>query len=376
VESEEDPNAKIQAYCSAQGLPLPEGEGLEPAIAAMEAAKEFLDESTLAMQEARMATLRPGIADTYTDTPAEGPSCLQARFESDKAVVLLSTPSFDGDPELALWTVAYAGAPQDAPARPKVAGFGELNVQAFWDKLQAPDPFEAHQFLCWMRGVEPAALEQDTRADMHQDFLFCLLMFMAEQKLSPEQGQHVVALADSLYQSSVTEGSEATKRGTFTPERSFAMLKAGLLALASPGETRDPLLKEGQVSALAHYFARTFFAHYELYVYAHINPQAELKIVLQKPVETSMPPLKMSVGMSQEDYDEKLRLEAEAKKHAEDSAQRDKEAAELTKMLENMDPETEAVVAAVVRRQERALRRQYEEYYENMDKKMTEMEAQ
>ena len=45
-------------------------------------------------------------------------------------------------------------------------------------------------------------------------------------------------------------------------------------------------------------------------------------------------------------------------------------------MLENMDPETEAVVAAVVRRQERALRRQYEEYYENMDKKMTEMEAQ
>jgi len=109
VESEEDPNAKIQAYCSAQGLPLPEGEGLEPAIAAMEAAKEFLDESTLAMQEARMATLRPGIADTYTDTPAEGPSCLQARFESDKAVVLLSTPSFDGDPELALWTVACRG---------------------------------------------------------------------------------------------------------------------------------------------------------------------------------------------------------------------------------------------------------------------------
>ena len=58
------------------------------------------------------------------------------------------------------------------------------------------------------------------------------------------------------------------------------------------------------------------------------------------------------------------------------SAARDAEAAEIAKALENMDPETEAVVNAVVRRQERAMRKQYEEYYQKAEAKMAELEAQ
>ena len=53
------------------------------------------------------------------------------------------------------------------------------------------------------------------------------------------------------------------------------------------------------------------------------------------------------------------------------------EALEIAKALENMDPETEAVVNAVVRRQERAMRKQYEEYYQKAEAKMAELlEAQ
>merc|ERR1719231_143149 len=113
------------------------------------------------------------------------------------------------------------------------------------------------------------------------------------------------------------------------------MLKVGLLALTAPALPHRPLLSQGQASAIAQYFAKSLYNHYELHVYLYVNPQQESKTDKAKPLETPMPPLGITTGMTQADYDEKLRLEAEAKKKAEDSAARDQEAAELTRMLEN-----------------------------------------
>jgi len=82
-----------------------------------------------------------------------------------------------------------------------------------------------------------------------------------------------------------------------------------------------------------------------------------------------------NIGISEEEHLEKERLKKEKSDQEVASAKRDAEAAVIAAALENMDPETEKVVSAVARRQERAMRKQYEDYYAKMEEKMVEMEA-
>jgi len=367
VATEDNPNAAIEAYCGSQGLEIPEGDDIPAATEKMDAAKQCLLEARTATSEARLYSLRPAEPEC---TQEDGQTSV--RFESEKGVVILETQS--ETQEGAVWVVLYAGDVAGAPARPKLPGFSERNILEFWDKLQLVDPEEACSFLCWVRGVDKDSM--DLRAEILHDYHFCVLLFAMQSKFSAEQATHLMALASSLFEQSVAGGCPNTKRGTFDQDRCFSLFKTALLALGAPALPQQPVFTEPQITAIVSYFAKTFFSHYELYVYIHINDQEPQQLEAMLPVETPMRPLKMAAGMSEEEHMEKLRAEAEAQKAAEDSAQRDREAAQLTKMLQEMDPETEKVVAAVVRRQERAMKKKYEDYYAELEEKIRNMEEQ
>ena len=83
------------------------------------------------------------------------------------------------------------------------------------------------------------------------------------------------------------------------------------MSLSAPPRGHKALLSPNQASALVAYFARTFYAHYELHVYLHINNRAEEKVAKAVLIETPMPPVKMATGISQEAFDEKTRLDEE-----------------------------------------------------------------
>jgi len=374
IESEEDPNTAIGAYLDAQGKALPEApEEVEAAKTAMGAEKGFLEHAKAAMEEGKMTTLRPARPETSVK---EGEAkTVEARFETADQVVVLVAPSA-ATAEGATWGIGFAGAASEAPAREKVPGYNERNIMEFWKKLDEPDSEVAFRLLCWIRSVDRVEVATSTQAEVCQDYHFCVMLFLKEQKFTAEQAMHVMLLADRLYNESVAQGSVNTKRGTFDLERSNKMLKLGLISLAAPPLPHKPMLTEGQATAVVNYFAKTFFMHYSMHVYLYIYRQDEDKIARELPVETPMEPLAMTSAITEEEHIERLQQQEEARRKAEDSAARDREAAELTKMLENMDPETEKIVQAVVRRQERAMRRQYDDYYENMEEKVAAMEAQ
>jgi len=381
LESEE-PNAQIAAYHAAQGKEVPEApEELDAAVAAMEAAKGFLEGLQATMSEGRMTTLRSSLPDasvkeavTATDDTPGKPKIVEARFECSSQVVLLEAP-WASTVEGAVWQVVYAGDAAGAPPKVKEQGYHELNIAEFWEKLDKPDSHEAYRFLCWVRGVDHTKVATNTIAEVAQDYHFCVLLFLREQNLTAEQAMHVMRLADDLYSQSVSSGCVHTQRGTYDLDRSHKLLKAGLLSLTAPPLPHKPMLSQSQASALVQYFAKTFYTHYGMYVYLHIYSQAEDKVARELPVETPMPPLATTSAITEEQYQEKLRQEEEARRKAEESRKRDEEAQMLTKMLEDLDPDTEKVVGAVVRRQERAMRRQYDEHYQQMEDQVKEMEA-
>ena len=78
-----------------------------------------------------------------------------------------------------------------------------------------------------------------------------------------------------------------------------------------------------------------------------------------------MPPPIMSLGLTLEEHNKREAEKAAKIRRERESAERDEEAKKLQDVLENMDPETERIVQAVVRRQERAMRKQYSEYYKD-----------
>jgi len=324
------------------------------------------------MGEGKMTTLQGSMPDATSHSGGG----TEARFETEASCLVLHTAT--DSPDGAAWTVRYAGEPGGAPAREVVAGYTDRNISDFWGLCgrEAADPAAAYTKLCWVRGVDELETVSDAKVELAQDFHFNALVHMLQEGFAPDQAKHSILLLQDVYDSSVAGGNTNSSRGTFDPDMSYAMFKDGLMALAAPPTPHKPLLELGKASSLGKYMNSTFYAHYELYVYAHIYEQAANEEKGQGEIETPMQPLAMTAGISQEEHDEKARLAKEKADAEAASAARDAEAAEIAKALENMDPETEAVVNAVVRRQERAMRKQFEEYYDKAGAKMTELEAQ
>lgn len=309
------------------------------------------------------------------DTASHSEGGVEARFQTTGSCLVLHTSQ--DSPDGAAWAVRYAGELGGAPAREVVAGYTDQNIKDFWGLVEAEaDPAAAYSKLCWIRGIDELDTVSDAKVELAQDFHFNALVFLKEEGYAPDQAKHAMLLLRDVYDASVAQGNSNSQRGTYDPDRSYAMFKDGLMALASPPTPHAPLLELGKASALGQYMNKTFYAHYGLYVYCHVYEQATSEEKGQGGIETPMQPLAMTAGISQEEHDEKARLAKEKAEQEAASAARDAEAAEIAKALENMDPETEAVVNAVVRRQERAMRKQYEEYYQKAEAKMAELEAQ
>jgi len=246
------------------------------------------------MSDGKLTSLRPTVPEA--DKVSGG--VVECRFESTKGIVILTTSNTDS-PDTAPWAIKYVGELGGAPARESSPGYGERNIMEFWSKLELPDPQDAYNYLCFMRGVDELAVIEDARAEISHDFHFGCLAFMKEAGYSPMQARYAMLLSSDVYESSVGGGNVNSQRGTFHPDRSFEMLKDGIISLSAPKRPHKALLSMIQASALAAFFQKTFYSHYELYVFTYIWDQEEAKVEKRSVVETSMPPLKMTTGSTQ-----------------------------------------------------------------------------
>eukprot|EP00656_Telonema_subtile_P003163 TRINITY_DN11447_c0_g1_i2.p2 TRINITY_DN11447_c0_g1~~TRINITY_DN11447_c0_g1_i2.p2 ORF type:complete len:170 (+),score=52.20 TRINITY_DN11447_c0_g1_i2:806-1315(+) len=157
------------------------------------------------------------------------------------------------------------------------------------------------------------------------------------------------------------------KRQNITQAESFVILKEGLMQLAAPDYPATPILTSVQAKQLSTFLSTTFYAHFSLYQAVFSLDQEETKREETLVVETASFPLPTACAktleqVQQEEADARAALELDAYRK-----QRALDEAALTAKLLAEDPEAERIVQAIVRKQQAAMRENFEKHYAEIE---------